>query len=189
MVLIYQQNSWGEYIKSLSHSAKKNWRFVSKANSDLTYKEVPFSEKVGEYMNLWGRQLVRGNPIEWAYPVGHVENLWIRGELKVFESELAMHFIQKRDGYWEAHPPMYDKKYNERGLATWMWFMLIKYATENRLGIINMGGGIDDWREMIRRRDEFPNPKYKWRFVPENVKNNPETQPNYKIEEWKLLTS
>lgn len=169
---LYSKDS---YIKSLSKSARQEYRLVMEKNKDLTYKQAEFDkEKVKRYMELWERQLVRGKPIQWAYPVEYLE----QKELLVFETEISMHFIMKEDGYWQCEPPMYDKN-TDRHLGTFMWFSLILWAIDNKLGILNFGGGCDNWREMIKTRDQYPNPKYKWRFIPKEVKENPDKQPNY----------
>ena len=74
---------------------------------------------------------------------------------------------------------MYDKKYSEDYLAKYMWFSLIKWAIDNRLLPLNLGGGCDDWVECIIKRKEFPNAAYKWLYVPKDVKDNPFSQPAY----------
>jgi hypothetical protein len=133
-------------------------------------------------MQLWEQQIVRNQRIKWAFGVDYVEELAAKDELMLFRGgELALHFIQKRSGFWECHPPMYDKKHCKRYLAKYMWFNLIKYAMDHRFGPLDMGGGIDDWREMIRRKEEFPYSRYKFRYVPVEVQKNPDLQPNYKL--------
>lgn len=190
MVIIETQKfkTQDEYIASLSKRARHEFTLISKRNADVTYQNVPFDkEKIHRFMQLWEKQLVRGQPIQWAYPVETVQNWYDKGELLVFEANsptetLAMHFIQKQDGFWEAHSPMWDKSSKtQRHLGTYMWFHLVLWGIENNLGILNFGGGIDSWREMIKRRKEFRNPLYKWRFVPKAVKDNPDLQPNYEI--------
>lgn len=156
-------------------------------NSSLTYRTCEFDlEKVTRFMQLWERQLVRGQPIQWAYPVGTLEEWWNRGELILFEAvdgdTVAMHFLKKEDGFWEAGPPMWDKaNMSDKHTGTYMWFQMVLYGIENKLGVINFGGGIDKWREMLRTRKDYTNPKYKFRFIPREVKQNPEEQPDYEI--------
>ena len=182
--MILVRTDWPDfksYLASLSRTAKKNYRAL---HYNLEYEEVSLSPRVEEFMKLWGRQLIRGKNIEWAFPISHIERLAALGELKIFDAGLAMQFIQRRDGYWECHPPMYDKKH--KGLGTWMWFRLIKYAIENQFYPLNLGGGIDEWRAMIKRRKEFPNPTYKWRFIPQAAKDHPDSEPDYYIEQWQL---
>ena len=184
MLIVECNGTFEEYLASLSKKSRKQYSYVQKHNADLHYEEIPYNEElVGRYMALWQRQLVRGQPIEWAFPIGTVTDWAQRGELLVFKCERAVQFIQKRDGYWDCHPPMYEKTEEnmDRYLAKWMWFELLRFAHENQLGVLNLGGGVDVWREHIRRRDEFPNPRYKWQFVPDNIKDNPETAPNYAI--------
>jgi len=140
-------------------------------------------------MALWARQKVRGNPVEWAFPVGTVTDWAQRGELLVFSTERAVQFIQRRNGYWDCHPVMYEKTEENlrRYLAKYMWFELLRYSHRHSLGVLNLGGGPDDWREHIRRRDEFPNPRYKWQFIPKAIKDNPELAPHYVIHAHTLL--
>lgn len=181
-------SSTEEYIKSLSKRARHEWTLVSKRNQDVQHALTLFDkEKVHQFMQLWERQLVRGKPIQWAYPVETVADWADKGELILFEVKqgdetIGMHFLKKEQGFWEAHSPMWDKaRMNQRHLGTYMWFHMVLRGIENKLGIINLGGGIDKWREMIKRRKEFTNPKYKWRFVSRNVKDNPDSQPDYEI--------
>ena len=184
MVIIETNHpSFEEYLKTLSKPARKNYKHCQKLYGHLGYKAEDFA-RVEEFMRLWSQQLVRNKHPEWAFPVGVVRDWYDKKELLVLGCPIALHFIQKRNGYWECHPPMYDKKNEE--LGTWMWFQLIKFAIENKLGVLNMGGGVDNWREMIKNRANYPNPKYKWRFVPESVKENPDSQPNYVIRKFTL---
>ena len=189
MILIGPINNYEEYIKSLSKKARKNFAYVKKHNADLAYQEKEFNkEEVRVFMRLWEQQLIRGKKVEWAFPVETVEDWARRGELKVFgaykgKELIALHFIRERGGYWECHPPMYDKgRFLDRSLAKWMWFKLF----EQELGVYNLGGGLDDWREMVRERRRFPNTSYKWIYVPEGIKENPEKAPDYYIKDYKL---
>ncbi len=190
MVLIETDKPFSEYIKSLSESAQKNYKYVQKHNQDLTYEEVPFNkEEVARFMSLWEHQLIRGQYRQWAFPVEHVEGLSLRGDLRVYAARrvsqvISLHFIQRRDGYWECHPPMFEKSEENqaRYLAKYMWFSLIRYASEKGLGPLDMGGGPDDWREHLRNRDKYPNPAYKFIYVPEAIKRNPELAKPYYLE-------
>ena len=177
-----------EYVASLSKRAIHEYRLVQRRNADLTFKGATFDqEKLHRFMELWGRQLVRGKPIAWAYPVETVANWMAKGEVILLEAvrgdeTIAMHFLKKEQGFWDAGPPMWDKeKLGHLHLGTYMWFHTIFWCIDNKLGIINLGGGLEEWREMIRRRKEFKNPLYKWRYVPRHVKQNPDSQPDYYI--------
>lgn len=189
MVLIdTREKTFEEYIASLSKRSRNEYRRVMGLNQGVEYTHVPFvRDDVERFMQLWQRQLVRGRPIEWAFGVGHVENLALRGELMVFEAKedhpVAMHFIQKRDGFWECHPPCFDKSTLEgRLFGKFMWLSLIRFACEQGLGILDLGGGPNNWHEHIRERKNYPNPRYKWFYVPQDVKDNPEKYQNYTID-------
>lgn len=187
MILIETDKNFDEYIKSLSKHARKDWVYVKKHNSDLLYECIPYErELVQRYMYLWEMQLIRGERKKWAFGIGVLDELNERGELLVFrarkgEETIAVHFVQIRSGFIECHPPMYDKKDSKRYLAKFMWFNLIRYAMENNLPPLDLGGGTPSWRETIKRRDEFPNGRYKWIFIPRVVKENPASQPDYVI--------
>lgn len=191
MILIEPPPTFKEYIESLSKKAKQNYAYTTKKNQDLTYESLPFvREEVEKFMQLWERQLIRGEYKQWAFPVEHVADLQSKGLLKVYGASrngqrVSIHFIQKQEGFWECHPPLYEKQFgNARYLGKFMWFNLIRIACEEGLGILNMGGGIDtSWHEMIRRREEFPNPAYKWIYVPEVVKTYPTMSKDYEIKE------
>lgn len=192
MLLIDTNNDFQTYLKSLSKHARKDYSYVQKHNQDLTYEKVDFDlELVRRFMGIWETQLIRGKTVTWAFPVEHIADLATRGELLLFRAirdhePLAVHFVQLRSGYIECHPPMYDKVHSKRYLAKYMWFNLIKYCMEHNLGPLDMGGGPKSWREHIVRRAEFPNPQYKWIYVPEHVKQHPELQRNYYIDEGSL---
>ena len=183
MLIIETDICFDDYLKSLSRHARADYAYVKRHNRDLIYECVPYERSmVRGFMQLWEQQIVRGQRIKWAFGVDYVEELAGKDELMLFRGgDLALHFIQKRSGFWECHPPMYDKKYCKRYLAKYMWFNLIKYAMDHGLGPLDMGGGIDDWREMIRRKEEFPYSRYKFRYVPVEVQKNPDLQPNYKL--------
>ena len=183
MLIIETRTRFDDYLKSLSRHARADYAYVKRHNRDLIYECVPYERSlVRGFMQLWEQQIVRGQRIKWAFGVDYVEELAGKDELMLFRGgDLALHFIQKRSGFWECHPPMYDKKYCKRYLAKYMWFNLIKYAMDHQLGPLDMGGGIDDWREMIRRKAEFPYSRYKFRYVPVEIQKNPDLQPNYKL--------
>jgi len=198
MLIIETKTTFDEYLKSLSKTGKKNYKYAQKHNSDLTYTKISFNRDLVErFMKLWERQLIRGKYRRWKFSVDYVESLDREGKLMVFAANdqdgfKAVHFVQSHENYIEAYPPMYDKKYGkERYLAKLMWFNLIKYVTDNSLFNIDMGGGIDtSWRETISRRREpeiSKYTKYKWLYVPEEVKNNPDLQHDYKLDGDKLI--
>ena len=185
MILIETNyDNFESYLKGLSSKARKQYAYIKKHNQDLEYREISYdSELVKKYMDIWSKQLVRGNAIEWAFPIETVNNWADKGKIKVFSCDLGMQFIQKQQNFWECHPPMFSKEHNNRYLAKYMWFNLIKYAIENKLEPLNMGGGIDNWREMLKRRADYPNPAYKFVYVPKNAKLYPGLQRNFMIEQ------
>lgn len=197
ILLKVHDTNFEDYIKSLSNPARKNWAYVQKHNQDLTYAMVEYDRGVMRwFMEMWERQPIRGVTRQWAFPVDHVENLEEAGVLRIFgaglkEDLIAFHFVQMHaGGLVEVHPPMWQKseENKKRYLAKYMWFNFIKHAVENsEMRWVDFGGGRDDsWRQMIRHRDEYPNPKYKFTYIPEKVKKNPDEQPDFMlvIEGW-----
>jgi hypothetical protein len=181
--------SFDDYVKRLSESAQKNYRYVEKHNKDLIYEETGFNrEELERFMGLWERQLIRGEYKQWAFPSSHIENLHNQGRIRFFRARvgdnvLALHFVQKHNGMWECHPPMYEKsdENQRRYLAKFMWFSLIRYAIESRWNPLDLGGGPDNWREHIKNRKNYPNPAYKWVYVPEETKKNPDKENNWSL--------
>lgn len=192
MILVETQNfkTFQDYIASLGKPAKKNFEHVQKHNRDVVYEIAPYDRTDIEYfMRLWEQQLIRGKTVTWAFPVEHVEDLNNRGVLKVFramkgQQVVAMHFVEVYENYVECHPPMYEKSLDnlKRYVAKFMWFGLINYAISEKAGwILDFGGGQGSWRNVIRNRDQWLNPRYKWMYIPEEVKQNPDKQPDYEI--------
>jgi len=180
-----------QYISSLDKPAKKNWKYVEKHNQDLEYMRIPYDRiELRKFMDLWEQQPIRGECRRWAFGLEYPDKLERQGKLRLFVAvkkngeKIAMHFVEVHDGYVECHPPMYDKaKYSKRYLAKYMWFNLFKYAiNQPDMEWIDLGGGNDgDWIEMIKTRDQYPNPRYKWMYVPEYVKKYPDRQQNFAL--------
>lgn len=173
-----------EYLASLSKSARKNWRFAQKNNPVHYKKTLVTRELVQSWMDLWGRQLIRGEHRQYAFRAEALEGKNILYFVAIdLTGIIAMQFVEVIDGYMNCHPVMYDKeKYADRYLSKWMWFNLIKWAIENGIEIVDLGGGNDDdWHEMIRTREKYPNPAYKWMYVPGDVKFKPKNYQNYKV--------
>lgn len=201
-MILVQPNTFAnpqEYIASLSRKARKNYRAVVKRNPFTVYTELEYvPEMVEDFMKLWEQQLIRGERRQWAFGIDHVTALHQRGVLKLFGaldverafagdmegSVVALHFVENHNGYVECHPPMYDKeKYKGRSLAKFMWFHLMMWGVEHNIAFMDMGGGSEpNWREMVRNRAKYPNPAYKWVYVPKEVKDNPDKQPKYVVE-------
>jgi hypothetical protein len=182
--------SFEQYVGSLSKKAKKNWKYVKKHNTDLKYKLVEYRrDKLKEFMDLWELQPIRGECRRWAFGLEYPDMLQAEGKFRLFaafkgEEIVAMHFVEVHGGYVECHPPMYDKaKYSTRYLAKYMWFELIRYAIyDPEMEWIDFGGGDDgSWRRMIKERDKYPNPTYKWIYIPEEVKKNPDKQEDFAL--------
>lgn len=191
IVNTHDVKNFKDYLKSLSKSARKNYRYVAKNNKDLEYKLIPFGrEKVAGFMDMWEYQLIRGHARRWAFGVEYPEKVEAKGRLRCFVAvrggeELSMQFVENHDGYIECHPPMYDKtKYSDRYLAKFMWFNLIRHAIESPdMDWVDIGGcGDDPWPKVIKNRHNYPHNEYKWKYVPTGVKEHPEKQPNLTLE-------
>lgn len=189
-ILIFTEGDFEEYIKSLSKPARKNYKATMKLNPDTVYKKIPYDRGLMEgFMKLWENQLIRGERRKWAFDGGYLDNLHEETKLHCFAAYIgsecvSAHFVEQHDDYIECHPPMYNKeRYSKMYMAKFMWFNAIKWAFETE-GVewFDMGGGHrGTWRDVIRNRDEHPITKYKWMYVPEEVKKNPDKQPEYKV--------
>jgi len=184
-LLVPINGTFEKYVSGISRKGRKEYRRVMKLNERLEYKEVVFHKPLIEkFMDIWAHQLVRGRQIGWAFDLCHVQELDSRGLLRCFVAyengePIAAHFVEQHGTYIECHPPMYDKeKYLGRSLAKFMWFSLIKKVHEDNCEEwLDLGGGDrGTWREFIASRHAHANPRYKWLYVPERVKDHPEEQ-------------
>jgi hypothetical protein len=146
------------YLSSLSPKRRYDCRLTMRLYP-IPYRLVDFDpDEVSRFMALWARQKIYGNPIKWQFDVEQVEEWNQKGELMVFKGgDIALQFIQKRkrENAWHAHAPLYDKEVHS-GLAKFMWFNLIKYMIENRLGDLDLG-----FVSSAEKRTE-----YKYGYVP-----------------------
>lgn len=174
-----------EYLASLSKAARKNWRFARKKNLIAWGRSLWTKDLIQEWMYLWSHQLIRGERRQWAFTADALnEKTFVFFRAAGEDGMVATQFVEVIDGYMNCHPVMYDKeKYARKYLSKFMWFNLIKWAIENKIEIVDLGGGNDDsWRQMIETRDQYPNPAYKWMYVPKIVKEHPELQQDYRVE-------
>lgn len=175
---------FNEYLASLSKAARKNYKYADEKNPVFYGKTLFDSKEIQEWMDLWGRQLIRGEYRQYAFKAEVLEGKNILFFVAMENGQpIAVQFVEEIDGYVNCHPVMYEKeKYSKRYLSKFMWFNLIKWAIETGIKIVDMGGGNDDdWHEMIRTREQYPNPAYKWMYVPGFVKFKPKSQQNYKV--------
>ncbi len=187
MILIdtHTPKTFEEYLLSLDKKGRKEYRKIFKKTKDLEFRKVPYNrEEMIYFMNLWENQLIYGAKRKWVFGIDYLDRLEKNKRLMCFsafkgEEKVCLHFLENHNGYLESHPPMYDKtKYLDVSISRYMRFNLIKYAIESDIDWIDLGGGIDNWRDMIKRRKEFSNSSHKWIFVSKDAKINPENQPN-----------
>jgi hypothetical protein len=185
-------DSFDDYIGSLSKTGKKNYKYAEKHNEDLEYSRVEYNaELINYFMGLWQHQDIRGGKPQWGFGSNFVEFLHKTGSLMVFaavknEEPLSIHFVEKFGEYVFCHPPLFDKeKYNERYIAKYMWFNLIKYCIKTDTSWIDLGGGPygfrGTWKNFCVNREKWPKVAYKWLYVPKHVKDNPELQKEYLV--------
>lgn len=183
LIIRTEWDSFEQYLASLSASAQKNYKYCEKKNRDLTYSRIEYDRNlVKKFMEIWEGQIVHGEPIRWTFDINHVEKLARKNRLMVFDGGgYALQFIEKKGNYWDCHAPLYDKIDSKRYLAKWMWFNLIRFAIDNKIETLNMGGGLNNWREYIKSRHLYQDQAYKWQYVPEKSKLNPDDEQNYTI--------
>lgn len=198
--------SFDEYLSSLTKSARKNLKSILSKNKGIEYSEIEYDAVlVQEFMDMWSRQpLSNGEFPLWgswnstSIVSGH------SGDVILFvgKSEgrvISIHFIFRWGRYVYCNAPLYDKsEHKEIELAKWMWVKMIGHLIDNTsVKYIDLVGPnwIQDWRESISNRshpDQAGDFGYKWKFIPEAIKNNPDSQPKYEIKTcrscgWKWL--
>lgn len=187
IIEIEKFETFEEYLDSLGKAAKKNYAYAQKHNL-VHYKKILVTQNlVQSWMDLWGRQLIRGQHRQYAFTADALQGKNMAYFCAIdLTGIIAMQFTEIENGYMNCHPVMYEKeKYSKRYLSKFMWFGLIKWAIENKIKIVDMGGGNNEsWQEMIRTREQYPNSAYKWMYIPQSVKERPEKQTNYKVEHY-----
>ncbi len=188
MILIdtHTPKTFEDYLLSLNKKSRRGYRETVKKTKGLEFKKVPYNrEDVVSFMKLWENQIIYGAKRKWSFGIDYVDRLNEKKRLMCFGSfkgdeMISLRFLENHNGYVESHPTMYDKtKYLSISLAHFGTFSLIKYAIENDgMDWIDLGGKIDSWREMIKKRKELNGGSYKWLFVPSDAKKNPDNQPN-----------
>ena len=142
-------------------------------------------------MNLWEQQLIRGERRKWGFPAEYVTYLNNKGVLDLFaaytedNTVLSIHFVERYNDYVYCHPPLYDKdSTNKRYMAKYMWFNLIKYYVDTPINFIDFGAGNrGTWKDLVMNREQYyEKMKYKWLYVPQHVKDNPENELDYIVE-------
>jgi hypothetical protein len=184
LIVDVSSGSWDDYLASICSHARRNYREATRRNIDLLYQEVTYDrEQTREFMEMWERQLIRGRPIRWSFPIEHVDDLHGQRVLRVFAAgNFALHFVEDHQGYVECHPPMWDKgKHADRFLGHFMWFHLIKFGfADSSMTYLDFGGGQNGtWPELIRKPGSTA--AYKWQYIPKAVKERPEAQPNFVV--------
>jgi len=115
------------------------------------------------------------------------ENLKLDNILSIQWLEIFRKDPDKVPGYVEAGPPLYNKeKYNKRYLAKYMWFNCIKWCiNQKNITYFDLGGGFrGSWLNLLEKRNsggKFEKLRYKWLYVPKEVKNNFKLQPKHKV--------
>ena len=184
-LLVPVDSTFEEYKKSLSKPAKKNLKTSYKRCSDYQWILVPYdSELTLQFMQLWESQLVFGKHPRWIFGVDHFDRLAKSGALVtalVVKGETAhgMHLIEVYGDYAYSQPPMYGKSDD---IGTFMWFRMIEALCESDIKWFDLGGAFHGtWVDLLKDRSD-PILKYKWRYVPQAVKDNPDSQ-----EPWERL--
>ncbi|MFZ9045205.1 MAG: hypothetical protein ACO2ZZ_05025 [Cyclobacteriaceae bacterium] len=183
-------DTFDSYISSLSTNSKKHYSKARNRNQDLNYEQIAFNEELGEsYMELWSRQIVWGERVQWEIKLDFLTMLNRQKKIKVFAARnieldeiICIQWIYSYDQYAFCAEPLYDKeKYINGNLAKYMWFKLIDFAfSDNKLRYIDLGGGQHySWRDWMRLHGKKGYQGYKFQFIPKYLKDNPALVEDY----------
>lgn len=189
-LLVPTHQKFDFYLKRLSKPAKKNYKKAQKLNADKQFVMIPFDrDLVMQFMYLWTLQEVEGENPVWTVGIEYFEDREKAGKLVSFgaikDGEIyGIQMLEVYGDYAYAPTPMYEKRWNKEYLPTWLWFNSIKYlCNETRVRNFDLGGGLaGTWPNIIRHKEhpDIANLWYKWRYVPVDIKENPNGQPEYK---------
>lgn len=176
-LLLYTSTDFSSYLASLSKSARYEYRKAARLGADLVYEEIPFDrQQVTEWMKLWERQTVYGKRPRWA--AWATPEIFEKNKVRVFFSGIALQMLEVCGNYAYAQPVLYDKL-KHPWVAKFMWFNAIAWCCANDISYLDMDGGRGkNWRQKLKAKD---GPKYKWMYVPKQVKNNPDEAPEWMV--------
>ena len=187
--LVDTSTSFDEYISRLAKTDKKKYKKNLKETGDYTFHHIPYDGGLlRHFIHLWSKQIVyKSFHPNWCYPMEYMDKIKTLKMFKVMKGfeAVGLHFIEHCDDYAYAHPPLYDKKNPE--LARYMWFNTIKWCCENNIDMLDLDGGSGrTWPALIKARRDFRNggifvhrTRYKWAYIPKDVKDNPDKEPEY----------
>jgi hypothetical protein len=200
MIVINLRTTYKDYFNSLSKKDRYKTRSIFKKNKDLEFREIKYDkETFQKFCELWERQIVYGKLLKKVYyDIGCTEKWNKDGTLHCFGvflngEQIAYTYAENYKGTINSHTTMYDKeKYLNRELGKFTFIKKIEWAMGKAdyfylggLGyktLIREKGEMDNnFRNFLRYRDVIPEMRWKWMFVPKEIKKNPETAQNYKI--------
>ena len=172
-LLVDTSTSFEDYIKRLAKTDRKKFR--ASGLDTIPVREIPYdSDKVWRYCKLWEQQKVGGRSASWVHSREHMDGL----PLVVLETgNVGLHFFERYGLYGYAHPPLYDKR--KHNIARMMWFATFRWCCENGVKAVNLGGRWGrTWPDLIRDRFKPGTEmmRYKWAYVPHDVKEHPERE-------------
>jgi len=179
-LLVNTERPFSEYIKSLAKTGRKNHRASMKANEGREFRHIPFDyHLVSNFMAIWEEQEVFGKRPKWIFGPEHFKDLSDRNVLHcfaVFDKDIiGLHLIEGYGDYAYSQPPMYSKSHPE--LSSFMWFEMIRVlCDETPVKWFDLGGAFHGtWVDLLNDRSD-PILRYKWRYVPQKAKEQPETE-------------
>jgi hypothetical protein len=183
-LLVDTSTSFEDYLKRLSKSSRKKYKKALKYA--VPWEAVDYDEDImWRFMEIWSRQTVFGRPVSISMTREKMRSL----PLKMFLTENAVHCIEIYGKYAYAHQVRYDKV-KDPEIARFMWFKTIEWCC-GRVAYLDMDGGSrGKWPDLIRARKNYPNLRYKWSYVPQDVKDNPEGEKPFIVRSccgWKQL--
>ena len=179
-LLVDTSTTFEKYISRLSKTDKKKYKKNLKETQDYSFERIEYDSKLQKgFIDLWSRQKVYGKHPNWCYTMKQMDALNLTMFAVTKDWVVATHCLEINNNCAYAHPPLYDKSTPE--LARYTWFNTIRWCCENKIKYLDMGGGSGcDWPTLIKTRHGNgtiqKRIRYKWAYVPEDVKDNPDTE-------------
>jgi hypothetical protein len=188
-LLVDTSTNFELYINRLSKTDQKKYKANQKECMSFSFSEIEYDPTLmHSFISLWVRQKVYGKSIRWYRPI---EAMDLIDTIRMFKIEknnevVAIHFVELFGDFAYAQPVLYDKARTPE-VARFAWFNTIKWCTENAIKYLDLDGGSGrDWQSLVRDRHLnkendalLQKISYKWFYVPEDVKNNPDKELPY----------
>lgn len=179
-------SDFNSYFKSLSNTAQKGLTSTINKNKKTIYKKIDLDTNIlSNFMKLWETQQLHDGsyPLWGDWTPEYILELSKDFEVILFglfenDELISIQFVFKWEDYINCNAPLYNKElYSEQEVSKYMWLKLVEWSIINNIKYLDLMGPSEynTWSEVLYNRCSSNEPGdfgYKWKFIPDTVKNS-----------------